>query len=103
MEYFYNNVLNWSATDPINENFDTVGLGSTLFIYYIDSMKIFICMYPLLVFVYLVLQYCCGNKNKKSCRFKTKEKLRKCLFWGQPIVTITEGFNVISMCTFINL
>ena len=103
MEKFYSDVLYWTTTDPINDNFNSVGFGTTLFIYNIGSMIIFICTYPVLVLLYLLLRYCCENNKKKSCRLKTKEKLRKCLFWGQPIVTITEGFGVISMCTFINL
>ena len=102
-DIFFNEVLSWVSTDPVNNNFNSVGFGSTLFIYNIGSMIILYCAYPVFVLVYLMICYCYKSKDKNPCRLKTKEKLRNCLFWGQPIVIITEGFGIISMCTFINL
>ena len=71
-DIFYNDVLNWVTTDPVNENFNSVGFGTTLFIYNIGSMIIFICTYPVLVFVYLVLRYCCESKKKSLADLKRK-------------------------------
>jgi hypothetical protein len=71
-DIFYNEVFNWVPTDPINENFNSIGFGTTLFIYNIGSMIFYIFTYPVLVLVYLVLRYCYKSKKKDSCRLKVK-------------------------------
>jgi hypothetical protein len=102
-DLFYDDVLGWTPTDPIHQNFADVGFSSTLFIYNIGSMILTISTFPILVLVYLILKFVCGKSQKKNCGTKTRDKLRKCLFWGHPIVTLTEAFTVVCMCTFINL
>ena len=54
-DIFFNEVLSWVSTDPVNNNFNSVGFGSTLFIYNIGSMIILYCAYPVFVLVYLMI------------------------------------------------
>ena len=85
-DLFYNDVLGWSPNDPINQNFEDEGFGSTLFIYNIGSMIIAILLYPVLVTVYLILRCCCTEKKGKERWYeKTKERLHISL--AQPVVS----------------
>ena len=102
-DFIYNDIFGWTPSEPINENFDSDGYGSTMFIYNIGSLMIWVTIYPILVASYLLLGIsCCVKKGKEHWSQKTKNWLHHSLFYGEPIVTFTESFIVIAMCTLIN-
>lgn len=87
--------------EPLNPNLDSIGFGSTLFVYNVGSMIFALLMYPVMVIFVGVLS-CCKLK-KKTYFYRKKKSCKKSLFWGHAITTIFESYAVLSMCIFINL
>ena len=91
--------------DAVNSNLENEGFVTTLILYNLGSMIIAILSFPVLVIYSCVLKLfipCCKGTIKRSCK-KKRESLEETLYWSQPIVTYTESYAVLSMCTLINL
>ena len=91
--------------DSANSNLENEGFGTTLILYNLGSMIIAILSFPVLTIYACVLKFfipCCKGPVKVYCK-KKREDLQETLYWSQPIVTYTESYAVLSMCTLINL
>lgn len=96
---FYNDELGEVESDPINENFAEIGFEGGLFLYNLGSMILTFLIYPL----FIVITWLLGKCKRIKKVHKWAEDTKKGLFWSEPIVTITEAYSVLAMCTFINL
>ncbi len=97
---FYDTYLPPPPTDgPLNDNFNSLGLGSMYFLKNLGSMIIGLVSLPVLFTIVIVLKYL-KNCNKKMHRIY--EKLNGVIFWGQPITLLNETFWMVCLCTFVN-
>jgi hypothetical protein len=46
--------LGFTKTDPVNENLDALGYGTTLFLFNVGSLILAIISYPVMLIIYLV-------------------------------------------------
>ena len=104
MELLYDQIFD-EVPDSVNSNLENEGFGTTLILYNLGSMIIAILSFPVLAIYSSILRLfipVCKGTIKKSCK-KKRENLEETLYWTQPIVTYTESYAVLSMCTLINL
>jgi len=104
MELLYDQIFD-EVPDSVNSNLENEGFGTTLILYNLGSMIIAILSFPVLAIYSSILRLfipVCKGTIKKSCK-KKRESLEETLYWTQPIVTYTESYAVLSMCTLINL
>jgi len=90
--------------DPINENFNSSGFSTTLILFNLGSLMLAILSFPALIVYLWATKHCLKNVKNKKCKkyFANKQKtLRQTLFWGQPLLTYTEAYAVLSMATLI--
>ena len=85
--------------DPINSNFETVGLEQLLLLPNFGSLGVVILVYPFLYITYYMLGFCDACK---SCR-KKRKALGKQLFWGALIRLIIESLPIGILCCAVNL
>lgn len=89
-----------SETEAINENFESVGLSSTLFLYNVGSLVVMILSIPLLLFVVVLMKpfrRCSGKINKYH------NKLSRYMMWGHPITVMQESYTVALICAMLNV
>jgi hypothetical protein len=99
-EGFYDKYFNMDDTTAINENFESVGLTSTLFLYNVGSLIVVILSIPLLLFVVLLMKpfrRCSGRINRYH------NKLSRYMMWGHPITVMQESYTVALICAMLNV
>jgi hypothetical protein len=96
---FYADYTNIEETDPINENFDSVGFSSLFFLYNLGSMAVAIISLPLFALLIVIIKpFRC---NSRVYRFHNK--LRKYMIFGHPITVFCETYTVIAISSLINI
>ena len=73
--------------DPINENFDMIGLETILVMPNLGSIGVIIVAYPLIYLLYYLMGMCQAFK----CIRKQRKSLSKNLFWNATIRLIIES------------
>lgn len=103
VDYLYDLYIE-DTPDPLNNNFEAEGYETTYIIYNLGSLIIAVVSWPILTILYCILSCCApwqpGN-IRKTCT-KRKEKLRKTLFFAQPLITYTESYSVMCICALIS-
>jgi len=78
----------FTKADPVNDNLDALGYGTTLLLYNVGSLILPIISYPVMLIIYALIRFL---SFRKIPYIETKKpKLQKLLFWSHPIVTIRE-------------
>ena len=91
--------LSLIPTDPVNEKFETIGIGSLLFINNLGTFAIFLVVNFMTIVLWLVLNLCSNNDwlRKKLTKYDTK------IFWNQWINLINESQIIVALCIVIHI
>lgn len=106
-DILYEWAFGWDdTTDSINTNFEDEGFGSTLFLFNIGSILLLCILWIPFLLLHMccacfIKFFCCGRQDR--CWPDRRYKLRNCVFWTHPALTLYESYFVICLCTFINL
>jgi len=95
---FLDRLLRLEPTDPVNSNYEAVGLESLYFLHNMGTL--------VLAFVFFMLEAAVSLLCRSSSHRKIKEfgdKLHKQLFWGSFITLVTEAYSMLTISCMINL
>ena len=98
---FVQDFLELPLSNPVNERFEASGMESTYYINNLGTFYLIIWLYFLLVIfwlIFLILWMCTDKKCFKKWHYNLQTKL----FWNGLIVTVTESFVVVALCTFLS-
>jgi hypothetical protein len=96
---FYAEYTDTEESDPINENFDSVGFSSRFFVHNLGSMAVAIITLPLIALLILaIMPFRCFNKVTHLYN-----KLKRYMVFGHPITVFLESYTILTICSLINI
>jgi len=90
--------LRLEPSDPVNANFEAVGLESVYFLHNLGTLAVAFVFF-VAVSLFSALLVLCTNKKVNH----TGEKLQQKLFWGALINLVTESYSMLTVSCMINL
>ena len=95
---YLDNWLSLVPTNPVNEKYDTIGLGSLYFLNNLGTFTIFLAFTCLTMLLWMVLSPFQNNwLRKKLTQYDTK------IFWNHWINVINESFVIVILCIAIHI
>jgi len=95
---FLNTVLALPHTDPLNSNFEAIGLESRYFIHNLGTVALAYVLFVVSVAFSTLCRLCPTRKTKYFGEMRHRE-----LFWGSLINLTTESFSILTISCMINL
>lgn len=96
---FYADYTDIGESDPINDNFDSVGFSSLYLLLNLGSMAVAIACLPLVALFIIIIKPFRGF-NRVT---RLHNKLKKYMTFGHPITVFYETYTVMAVCSLINI
>ena len=91
--------LKIDPTEPFNDNFNELGLGTRYMLNNLGTLLIFFLVYPTLVIFYrfiFLFRNCC------LCCKRIQLKLKRDLFYGMILTGIIESYATLALCCLVS-
>ena len=86
-------------TEPFNDNFNELGLGTRYILNNLGTLLIFFLAYPALIILYRIVfmfRNCC------LCCKKIQLKMKRDLFYGMILTGIIESYATLALCCLVS-
>ena len=97
---FLDNVLSLEPTQPLNENFEAVGLESIYLLNNMGTVAFLFFFWILAAQITFMLKLCVYES--KLVR-NTYNRMQKKVFWNSIISLFLESYSLLSVCSLINI
>ena len=87
-----------TSRDPVNVNFEVIGLGSIYLIVNLGTILLVLMAFPVVMAITAGVKL---TKWKKTT--EVSNKIQKMVFWNSTLRFLKESFVIILICCFINL
>ena len=94
-----NEWLKLEPTDPFNDNFNELGLGTRHMLNNLGTLFIFFIVYPLLVLLYYLVH---PFRNCCRCCKRIDKKLERDLFYSMILTGIIESYATLALCCLVS-
>jgi len=95
---FLNRVLQLPHTDPLNSNFEAIGLESKYFLHNLGTVALAYVLFLVSVALSTLCRQCPSRETKYFGEMRHRE-----LFWGSMIKLTTESYSILTISCVINL
>ena len=89
------------ATDPINDQFNSVGFESQYFLNNLGTIALFYIVYLLFVLVVTPLLVCCGRYSISI--MKKSKRLNQKIYWNSFLTLLNETFMILIVSVLLNM
>ena len=94
------NLFNLEPTEPIDNNFESIGFESQYFLINMGTMACFFLIY----IVVLLIVLACLPFSKRRCRKikRLEKKVKRKVCWSSLITLLNESYVILAVCLLIN-
>ena len=94
------NLFNLEPTEPIDNNFESIGFESQ---YFLINMGTMACFFLIYIVVLLIVLACLPFSKRRCRRIKRLErKVKSKVFWSSLITLLNESYVILAVCLIIN-